>query len=631
MTPRLRLFAEYSLLMIALAGAILAASLQIPRRVSARPQEAVTPFLYPPYFGRSFEESIFDHSDPNYTLTDNKIVSYLGETLNKNCLTPQPAGTPPPNGLCDQGFGSYWSYRLGIYVWYNGHDGIDYGVSYRPVLAAADADQVVYAGWYNPQDHGANLGIYVRLRHSNGYNTWYGHMSAIAVQSCPTVGCANIPRGEALGTSGTTGNSSGPHLHFRVTNPQGRAVDPYGWVGPAGQDPWTFNQPESLWVQYPDISGYPVNVYPGGSPLVSPTPPPTGFLVDDLDPRFDEIPAGCWSVYNTSTTNSQAGRMLAVRPITSGSDTCKARWKLPLAAEAGIYAVYIRIPNVHATSQGALYNIVHDGRTDVVVVVQDVFPNPSVGDGWVYVGKYYFNGADVEYVLLGNRTQDVSTDVSGLELAADAVRFVPLVPGTVTPTDTPTPSLTPTITPTPTITHTPTITLTPSSTPSPTITPTPSNTSTPTFTRTPTITRTSTVTRTPTKTPSIRPTDTRWPTLTPTITRTPRPSDTRVPTRTFTPSKTPTPSRTPTASRTPTITRTPTFTKTLTPTRTPTFTRTPTRTKTLTPTRTPTRTIGPSPTRTPTFTRTATHTRVPTLTPRPTDTRWPTRTPTPRP
>ncbi len=621
------------MLMIALAGAALFAGARLTRSVSARPAELVTPFLYPPYYGRSTEESIFDHSSPNYNMTDNKVVTYLGETLNKACPNPAPAGTPPPNGLCDYGYGGYWSYRLGAYAFYNGHDGIDYGVSYRPLLAAADANQVVYAGWYNPQDHRSNLGIYVRLRHANGYDTWYGHMSALAVQSCGSVGCANLPHGEVIGISGTTGNSSGPHLHFRITNPQGRAVDPYGWAGQAGLDPWTYNQLESLWVQLPNISASSANVYPSGASLIEPPAAPIGYLVDDLDPRFNQLPPDCWTVINTSAANSQASRMLAVQPITSGLDSCRARWKLPLGTGAGIFAVYVRIPAVHATSEGALYNIVHDGITDVVVLNQAVFPNSSVPDGWVYLGKYYFNGLGTEYVQLGNKTQDVTASASSLEVGADAVRFVPIQTGTAVPSETPTASLTPTITQTPTITPTPTITQTPSKTPTPSITWTPSTTPTPSLTRTPTKTLTSTITKTPTNTPLVRPSDTRWPSRTPSITatrrptdtrvpsKTPttiRPTDTRVPTRTLTPSRTPTPSKTFTPSRTATITRTPSPSRTLTPSRTPTITRTFTVTP-VTPTVTLSHTPGPSPTQT----------RWPTLTIRPSSTRWPTRTLTP--
>jgi len=193
MNPRLCLFTEFTLLMIALVGAVMFAGVHFTRSVSARPAELIAPFLYPPFYGRSTEESIFDHSDPTYSMTDNKIVTYQGETLNKACPSPAPGGIQPPNGLCDYGYGGYWSYQLGAYAFYNGHDGIDYGVSYRQVLAAADANQVVYAGWYNPQDHRSNLGIFVRLRHANSYDTWYGHMSALAVQSCTGANCASIP------------------------------------------------------------------------------------------------------------------------------------------------------------------------------------------------------------------------------------------------------------------------------------------------------------------------------------------------------------------------------------------------------------------------------------------------------
>jgi murein DD-endopeptidase MepM/ murein hydrolase activator NlpD len=533
MPPRLRFFVECSLLLIVVAGVLAFMATQATTlTVFARPADAVAPFLYPPFFGRASQESIFDHSNPVYTMTDNKVVTYLGETLNKTCPNPEPAGVHPPNGICDAGYGGYWSYQLGDYVYYNGHDGIDYGISYRPVLAAGDADQVLYAGWYDPTDHRTNLGIYVRLHHLNGYNSLYGHLSALALQSCAPKGCASIAHGEIIGTSGTTGNSSGPHLHFTVTDPQGRRVDPYGWAGAAGQDPLGYNQPESLWAQMPNISASSPNVYPSDNAFTVAPSLATGTVVDNSSPRFDQVPLGCWTPYNTSDSASQGGQLLAVTPVTSGSDTCKARWKPTTALQAGLYAVLIRIPAVHATSEGALYDIVHNGVTNRVVINQAVYPNVSVADGWVYIGKYYFDGVSLEYIQLGNRTQDPSG--AGLELAADAVRFVPVVVGTLTPTEVPTITptvtitLTRTVTPTPTLTFTPTLTrtqtpsLTPTITLTPTLTRTPTITLSPTITRTPSITSTVTLTRTPTITqtpPIIRPTDTRWPTATPPYTK----------------------------------------------------------------------------------------------------------------
>jgi murein DD-endopeptidase MepM/ murein hydrolase activator NlpD len=531
------------------------------RGTSARddyaPAQAAAPFLYPPYPGSASLESVFDHSSPNYTF-DNRTVLYTGDVANKNCPSPAPPGTPPPQaGVCNAGGGAYWSYGLGDWVWYDGHDGVDYGVSYRPIYAAADADQIVYAGWWDPQNHKINLGIYVRLHHPNGYNTYYGHMSSVAVQACGSVGCASVPHGEMLGISGTTGNSSGPHLHFTVRNPAGRSVDPYGWAG-SGADPWINNQRESLWVAYPSVRYSGKTIYPVGPALIFPPAFAAGLVVDDGSAGFDETPADCWN--DIAAGDAQGGAMRYSRARTT-APTCTAQWNFPAGANDGLYAVYVRIPSIRATTEGAIYTLRHSGESDTVVVNQAVFPNIYyVTDGWVYIGKYTFQADGSEYIELTNRTQDETATVSNLFVGVDAVRFVfqgdtpptPLTPVTATKT------LTPSITWTPSITSTPTVTRTPTKSPTPTIT------RTPTATRTPTLTRTPTNTRTPSFTPTAS--------------------------RTRTPTRTPTVTRTPTNTRTPTITRTSTRTRTPMPTRTATFTRTPSRTPTATRTRLPTAT-----------------------------------------
>ncbi|MGB8980337.1 MAG: peptidoglycan DD-metalloendopeptidase family protein [Anaerolineales bacterium] len=503
------------------------------------PAQAVTPFLYPPYPGSASQESIFDHSTPNYTY-DNKVIAFTGDVANKNCPSPRPPGTPPPQaGVCNAGAGGYWSYSLGDWMYYDGHDGVDYGISYRPIYAAADADQIVYAGWWDPQNHKINVGIYVRLHHPNGYNTYYGHMSSVAVQACSTPGCTFVPHGEMLGISGTTGNSSGPHLHLLVRNPSNRSVDPYGWRG-AGADPWVNNQKESLWVAYPSLAYYGAQVYPSGPALSYPPAPATGIIVDDGGLWFDETPDECWN--DITSSGSQGGIMRSSRPRTT-APTCTAQWLLPQGSGAGTYALYVRIPPVRATTEGAIYTIRHAGESDQVVVNQAVFPNIYyVTDGWLYIGKYNFAGAGEEYIELTNRTQDEAATIANLFVGADAVRFVRQA---ATP---PTPSTPVTVTPT----RTPSVTPTPSRTPSPTLSRTPTPSRTPTLTRTPTITRTPTRTRTPTATVTAS--------RTPTVTRTP------------TPSRTPTVTRTPTSTRTPTATRTPTRTPTATRTRLPTAT-----------------------------------------------------------
>jgi murein DD-endopeptidase MepM/ murein hydrolase activator NlpD len=218
------------LLSLGLAGGLFRSRvLQVQARTANVSSGAVAPFLYPPYPGRAVQSSIFDHSNPDYSEWDRKIVVYSGDIAYKDCPKPPPPGIPPPAGVCEDGYGGYWSYSLGDWVYYNGHDGIDYAMSYRPLFAAADASRVAYAGWQNAQNHREGLGLYVRLTHPNGYSTVYGHMSAISVQTCAVSPCPAIARGEIIGYSGNSGNSTGPHLHFTVRNPQDKVIDPYGW------------------------------------------------------------------------------------------------------------------------------------------------------------------------------------------------------------------------------------------------------------------------------------------------------------------------------------------------------------------------------------------------------------------
>jgi hypothetical protein len=197
----------------------------------------------------------------------------------------------------------------------------------------------MYAGWWDPQNHTAALGIYVKLHHANGYISSYGHMSSIAVQACGTNGCSNLPHGEMLGISGTTGNSTGPHLHFQLTSPTGVTVDPYGWTG-AAQDPWPYNQPESLWVMYPLLVSYGPQALPSGTvALAYPSPPGAGIVVDDSSTRFSQEPAECWTDIAVGPGQAQNGNLSYVKPRV-GAPNCTGRWAFPQGSTAGQYAVY---------------------------------------------------------------------------------------------------------------------------------------------------------------------------------------------------------------------------------------------------------------------------------------------------
>lgn len=91
------------------------------------------------------------------------------------------------------------------YVWY--HRGLDIAAGSGTPVLAADAGRVIVAGW---PDNGG-YGNRVMIDHGNGYVTLYGHLSRIDV----TVG-QTVNRGNQIGLEGSTGRSTGPHLHFEI-------------------------------------------------------------------------------------------------------------------------------------------------------------------------------------------------------------------------------------------------------------------------------------------------------------------------------------------------------------------------------------------------------------------------------
>jgi murein DD-endopeptidase MepM/ murein hydrolase activator NlpD len=109
-----------------------------------------------------------------------------------------------------------------------GHGGIDFVVPLgTPVQAAADG-KVTFAGGNSQNTMGTNnrtLGMQVWIDHGNGYTTVYGHLSAYNVY----VG-TEVKAGQQIGSSGNSGYSSGPHLHFELRY-KGQHVDPSSALG----------------------------------------------------------------------------------------------------------------------------------------------------------------------------------------------------------------------------------------------------------------------------------------------------------------------------------------------------------------------------------------------------------------
>ncbi|MCD4685403.1 MAG: peptidoglycan DD-metalloendopeptidase family protein [Anaerolineae bacterium] len=113
---------------------------------------------------------------------------------------------------------------LGNYTWMRGmvpggHTGVDIAASAGDPVYASGGGTVVYAGWQN-----GGYGNVVVIAHGPVF-TLYAHMTAA------NVGCGQqVSAGAVIGTVGSTGNSTGPHLHFEVRNAQFNLLNPQNWV-----------------------------------------------------------------------------------------------------------------------------------------------------------------------------------------------------------------------------------------------------------------------------------------------------------------------------------------------------------------------------------------------------------------
>lgn len=147
----------------------------------------------------------------------------LQEAVNKEVVK----GTRRPDGSVGHlGSGIFsWpvpsSYRLSR-GFRGSHYGLDILSYYGAPIYAADSGVVTTAG--SGQEHWS-YGICVRINHGNGYQTMYAHMSGVAVGRGQSV-----EKGQLIGYMGSTGRSTGTHLHFEVYV-NGVRVNPYNYVG----------------------------------------------------------------------------------------------------------------------------------------------------------------------------------------------------------------------------------------------------------------------------------------------------------------------------------------------------------------------------------------------------------------
>jgi murein DD-endopeptidase MepM/ murein hydrolase activator NlpD len=155
-----------------------------------------------------------------FQTADDSVVDYYDETGKsaKKFLVRKPVN----NAIMRSGFGSR---RHPILGYVKMHTGVDWATAYGTPIFASGNGVVEAAGWEG------GYGKYVKLKHNNGYETAYGHMSAFAKGL--EVG-KRVRQGQVIGFVGSTGQSTGAHVHYEILV-NGRFVDPMRIKLPRGR------------------------------------------------------------------------------------------------------------------------------------------------------------------------------------------------------------------------------------------------------------------------------------------------------------------------------------------------------------------------------------------------------------
>ncbi len=122
----------------------------------------------------------------------------------------------PTKGTLTSGYGTRW----GVF-----HFGIDVANAIgTPILAAAD-------GVVAESGPASGFGLWVRIRHTDGTTTVYGHIQRSLVAEGQ-----KVRAGQEIAKMGNRGHSTGPHLHFEVWNAAGQKINPIKWLRDHGVD-----------------------------------------------------------------------------------------------------------------------------------------------------------------------------------------------------------------------------------------------------------------------------------------------------------------------------------------------------------------------------------------------------------
>jgi murein DD-endopeptidase MepM/ murein hydrolase activator NlpD len=146
---------------------------------------------------------------------DTRLDAIESQLARRSAIASSTPTVAPVRGLLNSGFGSRVDPITGEGAF---HPGLDISTRrHEPVLATAEG-LVVKSGW------SGDYGKAVEIAHTTGYTTIYGHLDAILVAEGQ-----HVRRGERIGLVGSTGRSTGPHLHYEVRKDD-RALNPLEYI-----------------------------------------------------------------------------------------------------------------------------------------------------------------------------------------------------------------------------------------------------------------------------------------------------------------------------------------------------------------------------------------------------------------
>jgi murein DD-endopeptidase MepM/ murein hydrolase activator NlpD len=281
---------------------------------------------------------------------------------------------------------------------YDGHDGWDFAMlPPEPILAPADG-RVVFAG---NSDDGCGVAHAVILEHGNGYRTLYWHLTR------PTVEIGQeVARGETIGIVGSSGCSTGPHLHFQVQY-LGRDVDPAGWCGPESGDVWASHPAGQisvwLWRDVPSPCDLPADA----------------IVVHATDPGFLRLGDG----WDEGAPGLNGSALVVQSALRDSTNLTIGVWR-PDLPSAGRYQVLAWVPyilNGRNDARAVRYVVGHaDGSGDSEQIVISQW-NIGSGWGWADLGTHDLDPARAPFVGLTADDRE-----RGNNVWYDAVVWIPV-------------------------------------------------------------------------------------------------------------------------------------------------------------------------------------------------------------